>query len=271
MGAALRIDEQGRGEIVAVRGHQESLLGFTFEPEELIVKEQVTVVKDILGPHRKFSSPEKYRKLIENTEPVAETLVVPLTWEGKFFGHLALDLPKGTQDAFDDGDIALAEQLSRICVAFHALREYAKKEESFFENLLVALARALEYYDSATLKHSEVSAEYALRIARSLGFEGWRAKSIRWASLVHDIGKIFIPQSILRKPGPLTPEEYELVKLHPLKGEEILKSVRGLENVARIVRHHHERFDGLGYRTAWQKRPFPLNPASSPWWMLLRP
>ncbi|WP_427366393.1 HD domain-containing phosphohydrolase [Candidatus Caldatribacterium saccharofermentans] len=258
MGAALLIDEKGRGEIVAVRGHRESLLGFTFEPEELIVKERVTVVKDILSPHRKFSSPEKYRELIEGTEPVAETLVVPLTWEGTFFGHLTLDLPRGTQDAFDGGDIALAEQLSRICVAFHALREYARKEESFFENLLVALARALEYYDSATLKHSEVSAEYALLIARRLGLEGRRAKSIRWASLVHDIGKIFIPQSILRKPGPLTPEEYELVKLHPLKGEEILKSVRGLEDVARIVRHHHERFDGLGYPDGLAKEAIPL-------------
>ena len=258
MGAALLIDEKGRGEIVAVRGHRESLLGFTFEPEELIVKERVTVVKDILSPHRKFSSPEKYRELIEGTEPVAETLVVPLTWEGTFFGHLTLDLPRGTQDTFDDGDVALAEQLSRICVACHALREYARKEESFFENLLVALARALEYYDSATLKHSEVSAEYALLIAQRLGLEGQRAKIVRWASLVHDIGKIFIPQSILRKPGPLTPEEYELVKLHPLKGEEILKSVRGLEDVARIVRHHHERFDGLGYPDGLAKEAIPF-------------
>jgi len=258
MGAALLIDEKGRGEIVAVRGHRESLLGFTFEPEELIVKERVTVVKDILSPHRKFSSPEKYRELIEGTEPVAETLVVPLTWEGTFFGHLTLDLPRGTQDTFDDGDVALAEQLSRICVAFHALREYARKEESFFENLLVALARALEYYDSATLKHSEVSAEYALLIARRLGLEGRRAKIVRWASLVHDIGKIFIPQSILRKPGPLTPEEYELVKLHPLKGEELLRSVRGLEDVARIVRHHHERFDGLGYPDGLAKEAIPF-------------
>lgn len=258
MGAALLIDEKGRGEIVAVRGHRESLLGFTFEPEELIVKERVTVVKDILSPHRKFSSPEKYRELIEGTEPVAETLVVPLTWEGTFFGHLTLDLPRGTQDTFDGGDIALAEQLSRICVACHALREYARKEESFFENLLVALARALEYYDSATLKHSEVSAEYALLIAQRLGLEGQRAKIVRWASLVHDIGKIFIPQSILRKPGPLTPEEYELVKLHPLKGEELLRSVRGLEDVARIVRHHHERFDGLGYPDGLAKEAIPF-------------
>ncbi|WP_438318081.1 HD domain-containing phosphohydrolase [Candidatus Caldatribacterium sp. SIUC1] len=260
MGAALLIDERGRGQIVAVRGHKASLLGFTFEPEELITKERVTVVEgeEFFGPHRTFSSPEKYRRLLEGTKPVAKTLVVPLLWEGKFFGHLTLDLPEGTQDAFDDGDIALAEQLSRICVACHALREYARKEESFFENLLVALARALEYYDSATLKHSEVSAKYALLIARHLGLEGQRAKSIRWASLVHDIGKIFIPQSILRKPGPLTPEEYELVKLHPLKGEEILKSVRGLEDVARIVRHHHERFDGLGYPDGLAQEAIPL-------------
>ena len=258
MGSALLLDDKGRGRIVAVRGHHESLLGFTFEPEELIVKERITVVKDILGPHRKFSSSEKYRKLLEGAQSIAETLLVPLLWKGKFFGQLALDLPEGTQDAFDNGDIALAEQLSRICVACHALREYARKEESFFENLIVALARALEYYDSSTLKHSEVSAEYASRIARHLGLEGQRVKSIRWASLVHDIGKIFIPQSILRKPGSLTPEEYELVKLHPLKGEELLRSVRGLEDVARIVRHHHERFDGLGYPDGLAKEAIPL-------------
>ncbi|MBC7218435.1 MAG: HD domain-containing protein [Candidatus Caldatribacterium sp.] len=257
-GSVLLVDESGRGKIVAVRGHDEGLVGFTFEKEDLIVFDKVMVVQDILNPKRKFSSKERFERLVALSRPISETLGAPFFWKEKFFGHLTLDIPKGDKEHFNEEDIALVEQFARICVAFHALREYAQKEESLLEGLLLALAKALEYYDGSTRMHSEVSAGYAFEIARSLGLDEERARLVRWAALVHDVGKIFIPQEILRKPARLTPEEYDLVKLHAIKGEELLLSIKGLESIARIVRHHHERFDGTGYPDGLRGEEIPL-------------
>lgn len=257
-GSALLAEWNGKGKIVAIRGHSKDLVGFTFEREDLVVVDRVRVVQGLLDPRRKFSSPERLEKLIALSLPIAETLVAPLLWGGKFFGHLTLDILEGEKEHFDERDLHLAECFSRICVAFHALREYVQREELLLERLLFALAQALEYYDGSTRMHSEVSAGYAFAIARSLGLPEERARLVRWAALVHDIGKIFIPQAILRKPGKLTGEEYELVKLHTLKGEELLTSIKDLEPVARIVRHHHERFDGTGYPDGLRGEEIPI-------------
>lgn len=257
-GSALLVERDGKGKIVAIRGHSKDLIGFTFERGDLVVVDEVRVVRGLLDPKRQFSSPERLEKLIALSLPIAETLVAPLLWGGEFFGHLTLDILEGEKEHFDERDLHLVEQFARICVAFHALRKYVQKEELLLERLLFALAQALEYYDGSTRTHSEVSAGYAFEIACSLGLSKEQARLVRWAALVHDIGKIFIPQSILRKPGKLTGEEYELVKLHTLKGEELLASIKDLEPVARIVRHHHERFDGTGYPDGLRGEEIPI-------------
>ncbi|MCX7730575.1 MAG: HD domain-containing protein, partial [Candidatus Caldatribacterium sp.] len=257
-GGALLVEQNGKGRIVAVRGHSKDLVGFTFEKEDLVVVDEVRVVRGLLDPKRRFSSLERLERLITLSLPVAETLVAPLFWGERLFGHLTLDILEGDGERFDEGDLSLAERFARICVAFHALREYVQKEELLLERLLFALAQALEYYDGSTRVHSEVSAGYALEIARSLGLPEEKARLVRWAALVHDVGKIFIPQSILRKPGKLTDEEYELVKLHAVKGEDLLAGIKDLEPVARIVRHHHERFDGTGYPDGLRGEEIPL-------------
>lgn len=257
-GNALLMEKNGRGRIVAIRGHREDLVGFTFEPEDLLVKERAEIVRDILNPKRRFSSREQFAKLVEASQPVAETLIAPLIWNRNLFGQIALDIPRGTNDHFDENDLALIERFAQICVTFHALRDYAQKEGRLLEGLLLSLAKALEYYDGSTRIHSEASSSYASEIARLLGLDEERARRVRWAALVHDVGKIFVPQEILRKPAKLTPEEYNLVKYHALKGEELLLSVQGLEDIAHIVRYHHERFDGTGYPDGLRGEDIPL-------------
>lgn len=257
-GSVLLFGEDGKGRIVAVRGHSKDLVGFTLEKEDLLASDAPRIIQDILNPRRPFSSRERFERLVALSLPIAETLVAPFSWEGRLFGHLALDILKGQKERFDERDLFLAERFARICVAFHALRGYAQKEKALLEGLLLALVQALEYYDGSTRVHSEASSGYAFEIARALGLPEDRAYLVRWAALVHDVGKIFIPQSILRKPGKLTQEEYDLVKLHPLKGEELLKSIRALEPIARIIRHHHERFDGTGYPDGLRGDEIPL-------------
>jgi HD-GYP domain-containing protein (c-di-GMP phosphodiesterase class II) len=110
-----------------------------------------------------------------------------------------------------------------------------------------SLAYALEAKDIYTSGHSQRVMIIATTIARELGLSENEIEEIRVASLVHDIGKIGVKESVLNKPGRLSGEEYEHIKMHCEIGERILKPVINSRNILRIVRHHHERFDGKGY------------------------
>jgi putative nucleotidyltransferase with HDIG domain len=114
--------------------------------------------------------------------------------------------------------------------------------------LISALAEAVEIKDSATGNHSKKVVELSLEIARVLGINDEdELETIRYGAILHDIGKIGIPESILNKPSKLTPEEFEIMKKHTIFGEKIIKSVPGFDLVADIIRHHHENYDGSGY------------------------
>ncbi|MGC8778937.1 MAG: HD domain-containing phosphohydrolase, partial [Candidatus Caldatribacteriaceae bacterium] len=257
-GSVLLLGKDGKGKLVVLRGHDEGLQGFTFEPQELLAKEQATIIKNILDPQRPFTSPENYKKLVRLSKPIAESLIIPLWWEGQLFGQLDLDIPRESDDHFIETDVAMMENFARICTAFHALRVYAQKEETFLEKLLLVLMKALEYHDRSTRGHSETSARYVLWIARKLHLDPERSRRLYWATFVHDVGKIFIPQEILNKPEKLTDKEYALVKLHPLKSAELILGVKGLEDIAKIIRHHHERWDGMGYPDGLRGEAIPL-------------
>ncbi len=122
----------------------------------------------------------------------------------------------------------------------------ALRTEGSFE-VLDALVSAVDNKDRYTRKHSEDVTEYALWIAEELGLSEETMRTIRIAGLLHDVGKIGVPDEVLRKPGRLTPEEYELMKRHPRLGELIVGAIPGMEGIVDGVRSHHERWDGHGY------------------------
>ena len=115
------------------------------------------------------------------------------------------------------------------------------------ENVLVSLANALDAKDQYTRGHSERVAAYAEALGGVVGLDRAERRNLRRAGLLHDIGKIGIPVSYLQKPGPLTTEEYEIVKLHPSIGYEICKPLRTMAPLIALIRGHHERLDGRGY------------------------
>ena len=110
-----------------------------------------------------------------------------------------------------------------------------------------ALAIALLERDRYTGEHSESVVDMAVAVARNLGLSPSQVEDIRAAALLHDIGKVGIPDAILNKPGPLTPDERSVMAEHPVIGERILRGIGGFAPVADIVRHEHESFDGSGY------------------------
>lgn len=119
--------------------------------------------------------------------------------------------------------------------------------EDAYRSTLRALTSALETRDSETHGHSERVVTYSLRLGREYGLPSEKMKALEFGSLLHDIGKIGVPDSILRKPGKLTEDEWVKMREHPVHGQQILRGIEFLEGAARVVAQHHEKWDGSGY------------------------
>ncbi|HAF15865.1 MAG TPA: two-component system response regulator [Blastocatellia bacterium] len=119
--------------------------------------------------------------------------------------------------------------------------------EDAYRSTLKALTAALETRDLETHGHSERVVSYSLRLGREYGLDSRRIKELEFGSLLHDIGKIGVPDSILRKPAKLTDEEWVRMREHPLHGQQILRGIEFLRGAALVVAQHHEKWDGSGY------------------------
>ena len=119
--------------------------------------------------------------------------------------------------------------------------------EDAYRSTLKALTAALETRDLETHGHSERVVTYSLRLGREYGLDSRRMKALEFGSLLHDIGKIGVPDLILRKPAKLTEEEWMLMREHPTHGQQILRGIQFLEGAACVVAQHHEKWDGSGY------------------------
>jgi response regulator RpfG family c-di-GMP phosphodiesterase/signal transduction histidine kinase len=133
-----------------------------------------------------------------------------------------------------------------------------ERQQSLFSSLIKSLVSTIDAKDEYTHNHSLRVTEYCLAIAEMMGVAERERKDIELAAILHDVGKIGVPESILLKEGTLTDEEFSYVKTHSIKGEDIIKQVKELANVALIVRAHHERYDGRGYPDGLAKQSIPF-------------
>ena len=158
--------------------------------------------------------------------------------------------------------VCTAEDITERKLAEKALLESQEQiriqQLKFQEELLLSIIQILELYDIYTRGHSENVARYSSLIARKINPDPAWAKEVYWAGLVHDIGKLLVPTQILNKPGRLTDEEYELVKMHPVWGAKVLMTSEKLLDIGRFVLHHHERYDGRGYPDGISGNAIPL-------------
>jgi HD-GYP domain-containing protein (c-di-GMP phosphodiesterase class II) len=135
-------------------------------------------------------------------------------------------------------------------------RQEARADES--EGILFALAQAVEQRDSITAGHCEGLALTSLALGVGLCLDRPSLLALYRGGYLHDIGKVGIPDSILFKPGPLTAEEWVVMRSHPARGEEICRHVKSFVAVLPIIRHHHERWDGSGYPDGLRGEQIPL-------------
>ena len=125
-------------------------------------------------------------------------------------------------------------------------------------HVIEALATALVERDRYTGEHSAFVVEMAKTVAAALGLDEVEVERVGHAALLHDIGKVGMPDRVLHKPGPLAGDEWDVMREHPVIGERILRAIPGMGCVARIVRHEHERFDGTGYPDRLAGEEIPL-------------
>jgi putative nucleotidyltransferase with HDIG domain len=136
-------------------------------------------------------------------------------------------------------------------------KTYSRLQRAIFQSLL-GLANALEAKDDYTRGHSTRVAELSRRMALRIGVASDAAQTIVHAALLHDLGKIGVPEHILRKAGPLSAQEREVMRRHPLTGAQIVAPLEFFDDGAIIVRHHHERLDGSGYPDGLAGEAIPL-------------
>jgi len=137
------------------------------------------------------------------------------------------------------------------------LKHFADEHEHA-ERVILTLARTIDARDPSTAGHSGRVAEYADRIAERMNLDAGERLEMRRGALFHDLGKIVIPDAILRKPGPLTPEERVVIEQHPVVGHDLLAPMRTMRKTLPVVYHHHERLDGSGYPDGLSGSQIPI-------------
>lgn len=159
----------------------------------------------------------------------------------------------GAADTWDTAS-SLSDVMSRI-EAFLLLKNYIDEQA---KAVVLALARSVEAKHSVTDDHTDHLADYAAKLGQNLGMTEEELEELRLGCLLHDIGKVAVPDSILLKPGRLSTEEMEIVRQHPVTGEKICASLKSLRRILPMIRHHHERMDGSGYPDGLSGEQIPL-------------
>lgn len=199
---------------------------------------------------------ERQTLLLNKVETVC---LIPLRVGEKKIGVMALGEARHLNRTPFDADklnliTSIAEQAAS---AIQRARLHEELEESYVETVL-ALANAMDARDTYTGNHSQRLAEWAVATARELGCSLEEIRTIEWGALLHDIGKIGVPDSILLKEGPLTQDEWKVIERHPDVGAGIVAPVKRLEDVAPIIRAHQEKYDGTGYPDGLRGDKIPL-------------
>ena len=144
------------------------------------------------------------------------------------------------------GPVAALLILAPMLIARWAFRQYGEQHKAY-EATVASLIRAVETKDYYTRGHSERVAKASVMLAEQLGMHGDRLEMLRYAGMLHDVGKLGVPTKLLQKTGPLDEREFAAIQQHPSRGFEMVEGISFLEDAMLAIRHHHERVDGTGY------------------------
>lgn len=182
---------------------------------------------------------------------------IPLSAHGKIHGVMSIGLASGQREITGDDLLMIQNFATQVAAALGSAEMKENMERTYVETVS-ALATAVEARDKYTRGHSRRVTEFSVEIARRMEVPEAFVKDLEASALLHDIGKIGIPDQILHNSGALPPDGLRFILEHPIGGENILKPVGSLSRLCPIVRHHHERYDGEGYPDRLKGEEIPL-------------
>ncbi|HNZ19778.1 MAG: HD domain-containing protein [Candidatus Hydrogenedentes bacterium] len=188
---------------------------------------------------------------------IASAMCTPLQVHDEKLGVLYVDT-RGTTNAFTDGDLELLVALAGPAAIAIKNAQYVDKLESAYQGTLVMTANAIEARDHYTVGHTWRVTNFAIAIARELGWDHDKLRECEMGGVLHDVGKIAIDDAILRKPGGLTDDEYAKMKVHPERGARMMQDVPALAALIPYALYHHERYDGRGYPFGLRGEEIPI-------------
>ncbi len=204
-------------------------------------KSGISVLQSDIGSDEHFGAAESVI-----LQGIRSVMCVPLESSQQIMGVIYVDTV-GETEAFSQHDLELLAAVGKQAGIAIERMQLIRRTRRMFYGTVRALVATIEAKDVYTRGHSERVTNYAVRIAERMGFEADFLLSLELAGLLHDVGKIGVAEKILNKPGKLTPDEYNLIKEHPSVGSEIIHRIERSHEISRIVRHHHEHWDGSGY------------------------
>lgn len=209
------------------------------------------VVSDVMMPIT--NGIQLCQKIKENPETRFIPVIIMTTLTDRAKRYEALEVGA---DEFLNKPVDTVEMFTRLRALIRMKRLIDELEDS--KNIIRMLANTIAAKDGYTGQHVERVSDYSLALAKEIQVPEEEWKTIEMGALLHDIGKIGIPESVLLKPASLTEEEFDIIKKHPGIGVDICRPLKFLKNVLKVIRSHHERWDGTGYPDGLKGEDIPV-------------
>ncbi|HPN16123.1 MAG TPA: HD domain-containing protein [Candidatus Aminicenantes bacterium] len=254
----LRDEQRGRFKIVASTGLDSPLHKIGFDDFNDIVRVLNTTNKIITTDDiKRLRSENVYKNLPGEVSALRAEVILPIFVKGELDGILFLG-EKRSEERYDRNDFSvLATLADEAGIAMENAKLYGSVKRTYFETVQ-ALSLAIEANDEYTRGHSDRVTKIAVKIAKRIRLTRERIDTLKFAGILHDIGKIGVIKEVLHKPTKLSDLEFALIKNHPVVGEEIIKPVAFLDKIRPVIHHHHERFDGSGYPDGLRGKDIPF-------------
>lgn len=191
------------------------------------------------------------------SENISSAMCVPLIHQDDRLGVLYVD-NHGVVDAFNNSDLELLVALAGAAATAIKNAQYVRLVEQSYQDTLIVLANAIELRDHYTVGHTWRVTNFAMEIARELGWGEAKINEVQMGGVLHDVGKIAVDNAILGKAGKLTEEEFAQMRVHPERGADLLRDVKFLQPLIPYCLYHHERWDGAGYPFGMKGGDIPI-------------